>query len=27
VQVDGDHMSDETVAEVSVRPGALRVVS
>jgi diacylglycerol kinase family enzyme len=27
VQVDGDHMSDETVAELSVRPGALRVVS
>jgi diacylglycerol kinase family enzyme len=27
VQVDGDHMSDETVAEVSVRTGALRVVS
>jgi diacylglycerol kinase family enzyme len=27
VQVDGDHMSDETVAELSVRPGALRVIS
>jgi diacylglycerol kinase family enzyme len=27
VQVDGDHMSDETVAELSVKPGALRVVS
>ena len=27
VQVDGDHMSDETVAELSVRPGGLRVVS
>jgi diacylglycerol kinase family enzyme len=27
VQVDGDHMSDETVAELSVAPGALRVVS
>jgi len=27
VQVDGDHMSDETVAELSVSPGALRVVS
>jgi diacylglycerol kinase family enzyme len=27
VQVDGDHMSDETVAELSVEPGALRVVS
>jgi diacylglycerol kinase family enzyme len=27
VQVDGDHMSDETVAEVSVKTGALRVVS
>jgi diacylglycerol kinase family enzyme len=27
VQVDGDHMSDETVAELSVGPGALRVVS
>jgi diacylglycerol kinase family enzyme len=27
VHVDGDHMSDETVAELSVRPGGLRVVS
>ncbi len=27
VQVDGDHMSDETVAELSVSPGALQVVS
>lgn len=27
VQVDGDHMSDETVAELFVRPGGLRVVS
>jgi diacylglycerol kinase family enzyme len=27
VQVDGDHMSDETVAELSVAAGALRVVS
>ena len=27
LQVDGDHMSDETVAELSVEPGALRVVS
>lgn len=27
VQVDGDHMGDETVAELSVRPGGLRVVS
>jgi diacylglycerol kinase family enzyme len=27
LQVDGDHMSDETVAEMSVGPGALRVVS
>jgi diacylglycerol kinase family enzyme len=27
VQVDGDHMSDETVAELSVAPGALNVVS
>jgi diacylglycerol kinase family enzyme len=27
VQVDGDHMSDETVAELSVAPAALRVVS
>jgi diacylglycerol kinase family enzyme len=27
LQVDGDHMSDETVAELSVGPGALRVVS
>jgi diacylglycerol kinase family enzyme len=27
VHVDGDHMSDETVAELSVRPSALRVVS
>jgi diacylglycerol kinase family enzyme len=27
VHVDGDHMSDETVAELSVEPGALRVVS
>jgi diacylglycerol kinase family enzyme len=27
LQVDGDHMSDETVAELSVAPGALRVVS
>jgi diacylglycerol kinase family enzyme len=27
LQVDGDHMSDETVAELSVDPGALRVVS
>ena len=27
VQVDGDHMSDETVTELSVAPGALRVVS
>jgi diacylglycerol kinase family enzyme len=26
LQVDGDHMSDETVAELSVSPGALRVV-
>jgi diacylglycerol kinase family enzyme len=26
VQVDGDHMSDETVAELSVSPRALRVV-
>jgi diacylglycerol kinase family enzyme len=26
LQVDGDHMSDETVAEMSVGPGALRVV-
>jgi diacylglycerol kinase family enzyme len=27
LQVDGDHMSDETVAELSVSAGALRVVS
>jgi diacylglycerol kinase family enzyme len=27
LQVDGDHMSDETVAELSVTSGALRVVS
>jgi diacylglycerol kinase family enzyme len=27
LQVDGDHMSDETVAELSVAAGALRVVS
>jgi diacylglycerol kinase family enzyme len=27
LQVDGDHLSDETVAELSVGPGALRVVS
>jgi diacylglycerol kinase family enzyme len=27
LQVDGDHMSDETVAELSVGAGALRVVS
>jgi diacylglycerol kinase family enzyme len=27
VQVDGDHMSDETVVELAVAPGALRVVS
>jgi hypothetical protein len=27
LQVDGDHMSDETVAELSVGPGMLRVVS
>jgi diacylglycerol kinase family enzyme len=27
VQVDGDHIGDETVAEISVTPGALRVVS
>ncbi len=27
LQVDGDHMSDETVAELSVTPGALNVVS
>jgi diacylglycerol kinase family enzyme len=27
LQVDGDHISDETVAELSVGPGALRVVS
>jgi diacylglycerol kinase family enzyme len=27
LQVDGDHMSDETVAELSVAPSALRVVS
>jgi diacylglycerol kinase family enzyme len=27
LQVDGDHMSDETVAELSVAPGALHVVS
>jgi diacylglycerol kinase family enzyme len=27
LQVDGDHMSDETVAELSVASGALRVVS
>jgi diacylglycerol kinase family enzyme len=27
LQVDGDHMSDETVAELSVSSGALRVVS
>jgi diacylglycerol kinase family enzyme len=27
LQVDGDHMSDETVAELSVVPGALNVVS
>ena len=27
LQVDGDHVSDETVAELSVGPGALRVVS
>jgi diacylglycerol kinase family enzyme len=27
VQVDGDHMSDETVAELSVAPAALRIVS
>ena len=27
VHVDGDHMSDEIVAELSVAPGALRVVS
>jgi diacylglycerol kinase family enzyme len=27
LQVDGDHMSDETVAELSVAPQALRVVS
>jgi diacylglycerol kinase family enzyme len=26
LQVDGDHMSDETVAELAVGPGALRVV-
>ena len=26
LQVDGDHMSDETVAELSVMPGALNVV-
>jgi len=27
VQVDGDHIGDETVAEISVTPGALRVVA
>ena len=27
LQVDGDHMGDETVAQLSVGPGALRVVS
>lgn len=27
LQVDGDHMADETVAELSVGPGALHVVS
>ena len=27
LQVDGDHMSDETVAELTVGPGALHVVS
>ena len=27
VQVDGDHIGDETVAELSVASGALRVVS
>jgi diacylglycerol kinase family enzyme len=27
LQVDGDHTSDETLAELSVAPGALRVVS
>jgi diacylglycerol kinase family enzyme len=27
LQVDGDHISDETVAELAVGPGALRVVS
>ena len=27
LQVDGDHMSDETVAELSVGPGALHVIS
>ena len=27
LQVDGDHMSDETVAELSVGPGALHVVA
>ncbi|MGH2945391.1 MAG: diacylglycerol/lipid kinase family protein [Solirubrobacteraceae bacterium] len=27
LQVDGDHVSDETVAELSVAPGALRVIS
>ena len=27
LQVDGDHMSDETVAELSVTSGALRVIS
>jgi diacylglycerol kinase family enzyme len=27
LQVDGDHMSDETVAELSVASGALRVIS
>ena len=26
LQVDGDHIDDETVAELSVAPGALRVV-
>ena len=27
LQVDGDHMSDESMAELSVAPGALHVVS
>jgi diacylglycerol kinase family enzyme len=27
LQVDGDHMSDETVADLTVGPGALHVVS